>query len=73
MPVAKVGNLPAEAAHDAVTTFKDKYELRVVEFSASNWGGKSFRWPRFDRWREDKSPADCQFAEQVTGGVPCSC
>ena len=34
----------------------------------SGWDGKRFRWPRFVRWREDKSSADCKFDEQLGKG-----
>ncbi len=64
--VGKVKNLPDEITDDAFRNF-EKYRYRVMELRASGWNGKSFRWLRFLRWREDKSPKDCIFSEQVGG------
>lgn len=64
-PVAKVTHLPADVLNDDVSTFKRKYQFKVMEFTSSNFNGKSFRWPRFVRWRDDKNPVDCVFSEQI--------
>lgn len=61
--VAKMG-LPSELAEDGLSEF-EKYDGKVVEMQVSGWDGKRFRWPKFVKFRTDKTPADCMFDEQV--------
>lgn len=65
--VGKATNLPSDAKQFGVTDFK-RFSGRVVEMRVSGWDGKRFRWPRFAKWREDKSSADCKFEEQLGKG-----
>jgi hypothetical protein len=62
--VGVMSNLPDEAVKYGVKHFSD-YEGLVVEMMVSGWDGKRFRWPRFVKWRSDKSKCDCLFYEQV--------
>jgi ATP-dependent DNA ligase len=62
--VGKMTNLPKDARANGLSDF-GKYKFRVAELVVSGWDGERFRWPRFKKWREDKSPSDCIFTEQV--------
>lgn len=64
--VCKLKHFPDEIAKDAFNNYYN-YRHRVIEMRVSGWNGKSFRWSRFIRWREDKRPKDCIFSEQVGG------
>ena len=64
--VAKMMNLPDDAVRDGLKHFH-RYKMEVAEFIVSGWDGSRFRWPRFVRWRPDKTPNDCRFEEQVGG------
>ena len=64
MPVAKVKNLPDQVQLDGFKNFRN-YKFKVIEMRVSGWNGKSFRWARFMRFREDKNPSDCRFEEQI--------
>lgn len=66
MPVAKVKHLPDDVQEDGFRNFS-KYKGKVMEIKVSGWNGKSFRWARFIRWRDDKTAMDCKFSEQVSG------
>lgn len=63
--VGKMSNLPDEVKEMGVGGW-DKFKNRVAEVNVAGWSGKGFRQPRFKKWREDKSPSDCRFDEQVT-------
>jgi len=62
--VCKLKDLPEAVRLTGFHAFKE-YEGRVIEMIVSNWNGKEFGWPRFKRWRPDKSRQDCWFDEQV--------
>jgi len=64
LEVGKMGNLPADAVLAGWKNF-DLYKGRVAEMQVSGWNGKEFRFPRFKRWRPDKSDISCLFHEQV--------
>jgi ATP-dependent DNA ligase len=64
--VAVMSNLPDNVKEDGLKNFK-KYKGRVVEMRVSGWDGERFRWPRFEKWRTDKTPSDCLLEEQVGG------
>ena len=63
--VANVKYLPDEVILDGYKMFDDKYKGKVVEMRVSGWNGKFFRWARFVRFRDDKTPRDCIFEEQI--------
>lgn len=42
-----------------------RFENKVVEMKVSGWDGARFRWPRFHRWRDDKTQGDCVISEQI--------
>lgn len=65
--VGKMSNLPEDAIENGVRNF-EAYRNRVVEVTVSGFNGKAFRWPRFRGWRNDKTPKDCLFSEQVGKG-----
>jgi len=44
-----------------------KYFGQVMEFDASGWDSKKFRWARFKCWRDDKTQHDCVLSEQIGG------
>lgn len=60
-------NLPEDVKQDGFVNF-GQYEGRVVELVVSGWDGKRFRYPRFVKWRTDKTPADCLLADQIGPG-----
>jgi len=62
--VAKMKNLPDEAATHGLAQF-DMFKNRVAEMQVSGFDGKRFRWPKFVKFRPDKTPEDCLFTEQV--------
>ncbi len=62
--VGKMTNLPDEVTEDGLKKYF-KYHHKVAEVKVSGWEGERFRWPRFVKWRDDKSPKDCVFSEQV--------
>ena len=62
--VGKVKNLPEDAHLNAFSNFED-FNHQVMEVKISGWDGKRFRWPKFQKWREDKGPRDCVFEEQM--------
>ena len=62
--VGKLDNMPADAVETGFKEF-EKYDQRVVEMVVSGWDGDKFRFPRFKKWRPDKTPRDCQFSEQI--------
>jgi len=62
--VGKLENLPKDAVEFGLRNFHD-YRGRVVEMNVSGWDGERFRFPRYKKWRKDKSPRDCLFGEQV--------
>lgn len=62
--VAKVKHLPDELVKQAFKHF-DEYENRVMEITVSGWSGEFFRWPRFKKWRDDKTKNDCLVTEQI--------
>ena len=65
--VGKATNLPSDAKQFGVKDL-ERFRGRVIEMRVSGWDGKRFRWPRFAKWREDKSLADCKFEEQLGKG-----
>ena len=64
--VGKMSNLPTDAVMYGWQKFQI-YNLRVAEMQVSGWNGKEFRFPRFKRWRPDKTPQDCIFGLQIGG------
>jgi ATP-dependent DNA ligase len=62
--VAKMFNLPEEAVERGFEHF-DEFKGKVAEMQVSGWDGARFRWPRFVKWRPDKTKGDCLFDEQV--------
>ena len=64
--VGKMGNLPDAVKVKGFKNFKE-YKGRVAEMIVSGWGGESFRFPRYVKWRKDKGRKDCMFEEQVGG------
>lgn len=65
--IVKVGtleNLPDEAKERGWLHF-DEFEKKVVEMQVSGWDGEWFRFCRFVKWRDDKTPGDCRLEEQV--------
>lgn len=62
--VGKLENMPEDAVENGLRHY-GIYHRRVVEMIVSGWDGDRFRFPRFEKWREDKTPADCVFEEQV--------
>jgi ATP-dependent DNA ligase len=65
VPVGWMRGLPAKDKQDGMRLFKDNYKGRVVEMIVSGWDGKRFRWCKFERWRDDKTPDDCTFKTQI--------
>lgn len=65
--VGKMKNLPDEVQEEGFKKF-NQYKGRVAEMVVSGWDGDRFRWPRFKKWREDKSQDDCRWEEQVNNG-----
>ena len=64
LEIGKAFNLPEAAVHNALNSFS-LFDRKVMELQISGWDGKRVRWPRFVKWREDKSPEDCLFQEQI--------
>ena len=64
--VGKLDNMPDDAVEEGLKHY-DRYHHRVVEMVVSGWDGDRLRWPRFVKFRSDKSPVDCIFEEQVGG------
>jgi ATP-dependent DNA ligase len=62
--VGKMANLPKECEERGFKEF-NLFENKVVEVIVSGWDGERLRWPRFLKWRKDKTPNDCQFDEQI--------
>lgn len=62
--VCKLKHLPDDIAEAGWREFTS-FDLRVIEMTVSGYNGKEFRWPRFKKFRDDKTPRECQFAEQV--------
>ena len=62
--VGKVRNLPHDATQFGLKEF-ERFKARVIEMRVSGFDGKRFRWPRFVRWRDDKTLDDCRLAEQL--------
>jgi len=58
------GNLTDDMVDNGYREFH-RFKDCVVEMKVSGWDGIRFRWPRFYRWREDKTPADCTVLEQI--------
>jgi len=61
--VGKMANLPETVTELAWNDF-DRFRNKVVEMMTSGWNGSAFRFPRFVRYREDKTPLDCVLTEQ---------
>jgi len=64
--VCKMGHLPPEAKIGGYLNVGN-FLGRVAEMNVSGWDGKSFRWARFKKWRDDKTPNDCLWSEQIGG------
>ena len=62
--VAKMFNLPDDAKEDGFQNLH-RWNLKVAEMQVSGWDGERFRWPRFVKWRPDKSYRDCVLIEQL--------
>lgn len=58
------GNLTDDMVNYGYSEFH-RFANRVVEMKVSGWDGARFRWPRFFRFRPDKSAQDCKVAEQI--------
>lgn len=65
VPVGWMRGLPKGDKQDGMRLFKDNYKGRVVEMAVSGWDGTRFRWSKFERWRDDKSPDTCTFKTQI--------
>ncbi len=61
--IGKVRNLPHDATQFGLKEF-ERFKDRVIEMRVSGFDGKRWRWPRFVRWRDDKTPDDCRLTEQ---------
>lgn len=62
--VAAVNHLPEDVQALGVDRGKTLVG-RVVEFKASGFDGRWFGWARFERFRDDKGPKDCDWYEQT--------
>lgn len=65
VPVGWMRGIPKADKDDGMRLFKEKYKGRVVEMIVSGWDGSRFRWGKFERWRDDKSPDTCTFETQI--------
>jgi len=65
--IVEVGKLEAlpDELRELGFEFFGAYQGRVVELLASGWDGRALRFPRFVRWRTDKTAFDCKIAEQI--------
>lgn len=64
--VCKLKNLPDDVHARGFQHFSE-YQNKVIEMQISGWDGKRLRWPKFVKFRDDKSPSDCLFHEQIGG------
>lgn len=65
MEVCKMkGNLTEDMIKYGCSEFH-RFDSCVVEMKVSGWDGVRFRWPRYYRWREDKTWRDCIVSEQI--------
>lgn len=64
--VGKMANLTHDMRTCGLKDFEN-YHRQVVEMQISGFDGKRFRWPRFVKFRPDKTPEDCVFEDQVGG------
>lgn len=63
--IGKLKNaLTEEMVEYGIKDYK-RFDKRVVELIVSGFDGKRFRWPRFKKWRSDKTPGDCRITEQI--------
>lgn len=69
--IRKVGmmtNLPEKVQNEGLLGFS-QYEFKVAEATVSGFDGRAFRWVRFKRFRDDKTPRDCEYSSQVGGAT----
>ncbi len=62
--VCKLKHLPDDIAEVGWREF-GRFDNKVIEMNVSGFNGKEFRWPRFKKFRDDKTAKDCRFEEQV--------
>ena len=62
--VCKLKHLPDDIAEAGFREF-DRFNNQVIEMNVSGWDGRFCRWPRFKKFRPDKTPWECRFEEQV--------